>query len=96
MYRTLVTAVRSRLPISLSRSYLPPASATSQVSLRMVSTKTLAVCDVDDLKDGEMSAALIADISSPALSFTSRSAHSPDLQEGSRFWEWEGLVVQDR
>lgn len=57
--RTLLTAQRFRLPLSLSRIYLP--SSSSPAAVRMVSTKTIAVCDADSLKDGEMSVVLIAD-----------------------------------
>ena len=59
MYRALLTTRCFYLPLSISRIYL--SSIGSQVSVRMVSMKTLPVCDADSLKDGEMSVILIAD-----------------------------------
>jgi len=92
--RTLLAAQRFRLPLSLSRIYLP--SNSSPAVVRMVSTKTIPVCDADSLKDGEMSVSLIADAISRRRTYTSCSAHLPNLQERSRLWKWEGFVVQAR
>jgi len=93
--RTLLAAQRFRLSLSLSRIYLP--SNSSPAVVRMVSTKTIPVCDADSLKDGEMSVALIADaIWARRPSYMSCSVHLPNLQERSRIWKWKGFVVQDR
>jgi hypothetical protein len=51
MYR-LLTSRRFRLPFSVYRVRI--SSSTSTASVRMVSTKTIPVCDEDSLKDGEM------------------------------------------
>ena len=58
MNRILLTSRRLCLHLSPSRGYLP---SVHRASARMVSTKKIAVCDEDSLKDGEMSVALIAD-----------------------------------
>ena len=90
MYGHLLTPRRFRLPLFISRAYLP--SINLLASVRMVSTKTIAVCDESSLNDGEMWVALITDDVSPSPLRTSlirtltRSAGKKSILAVERFY----------